>query len=60
MSIGKIANTVCLIKSLVCLENFNLRMNLPKKIKSEWMLTNSNQTTVEDKNNVSQYYDIIK
>ena len=35
-------------------------MNLPKKIKSEWMLTNSNQTTVEDKNNVSQYYDIIK
>ena len=57
---GELANTVCMINSLVCLETFNLLMNSPNIIKSEWMFVKSNQTTVGDKINVRKYYGIIQ
>ena len=46
---GEIANTVCLLKSIVCLENFNWWINSPSKIKLEWMFVHSKYTTVGDK-----------
>ena len=60
MDIGEISNIVCLIKLLVCLENFNPWMNSPKKIKSEWMFAHSKLTTAGDKNITIKYYDMVR
>ena len=49
---GEIANTVWLLKSLVCLGYFNRSKKLPNIIKLEWMIVHSKQTTVGDKINV--------
>ena len=60
MRLGKIFNTMCLLKSVVCLENFNLSMNSPKKNESDLMLVQSKNTSVGDKRNVNKYYKIIR
>ena len=57
---GEINNSMCLLQTLVCLENFNIWMNSPNIIKSEWMFVQSKQKTVGDKKMVGKYYGIIK
>ena len=60
MNLYDAVNTVCLLKSLFCLETFNLRMNPHEKIKSEWMFEMSKQTIVGYLKNAGKYYGIIK
>ena len=60
MNLVEIANIVCLIKSRACPENFNPGMNSPNKVNLKWILVQSKQTTVGDKNDVRKYYDIIE
>ena len=60
MNFGEIANTVCMFKSLVGLEDFNTWMKSPNKIKLGWTFIQSKQAKVVDENIVRKYYDIIK
>ena len=60
MNISEISNTEYPLKSLVCIEMYNLSINLPKKNKWGSMLVQSKQTTVGDKKHVRKYYNIIE